>query len=1194
MTLATQTIGNVQEVDIAQEMQVAYLDYAMSVIVSRALPDVRDGLKPVHRRILYAMHDMGLTANKPYKKSARIVGEVLGKYHPHGDSAVYDAMVRMAQDFSLRYPLVDGQGNFGSVDGDNAAAMRYTEARLAEISDLMLTDLEKDTVDWHDNFDNTLREPDVLPAALPNLLINGASGIAVGMATNIPPHNLGEIVDALVYMLDNYSKIDHISVEDLLRFVHGPDFPTGGIVYRFRKGSQNEDNIDAITQGYATGRSRLILQAKAHFEEVSRGRTRIVVTELPYQTNKTNLLERIAMLVRDGKLEGITDMRDESDRTGMRIVIELTRTVEPKDVLADLFKYTPMQQTFGMSMLALVNGEPKVLSLKRMLQLFIEHRRIVVRRRSEHDLAKARARAHVVEGLLKALDILDEVIATIRHSQRVDTARNNLIKNFKFTEVQAQAILDMPLKRLAALERRKLQDEYKDLSKLIKFLEDLLAHPQKILGVIKTELLEIKERYADQRRTQIVERTKGTLTTIDLLPDQTVWVSVGANGELRRQPYLAPSKTSARTLAKDAEIALLTANTRDHLYLFSSDGRCGRVSIHEIPENSSKHVAEFTGFTRRNTITAALVLPRHIPEGAEGYLFLVTEQGMVKRISTPDFLTAAASEPEVIRVEDKDRLRWALATDGNQEVILISAGGQSIRFAEDEVRSMGLAAGGVGGMKLKKGDRVVSAQVVDPDGELLTVTEQGFAKRSKFTEYSRQGRNGAGIITHKLSNRTGVVVDAAVVHPDRAAFVTFITGKGTVKVTTLTEVPQSGRSTQGQRVVKLPANEIIAAVQVLHTPPSGGNNGSTPPAPVAARDKVSSISRNGKTKTTAANRGAGSQKTANSKARQPKATAQRAARQKSTPAAGASQKTQKSTRKTTRKTTGQRTSTDTTAGAKKASPRTRSKRSSTGDAAEPSGASRKTGASTGKTRAGSSSAKKTTRSSAAAKQPESRSATASTSKTKATAAKKTSAPTAQKTSAKKTSAKQASTKVKSAKTTASSRGTTGTSSRGKASGRARSAAATQTNVTKTATAPKTRKTKETKAATAKNTAPKPASSTRTENTSQKKTTAQTSTSKTTASKRPRQSAPRSAGSPAKKSSTKDPTGTARTTGTPAKAASRRPAKQPDQTPLVQGTLVETGGTAAKKQPTKRKPVRKKTSKVAKVASVTKSQRKKGS
>ncbi|MEZ4617686.1 MAG: DNA topoisomerase (ATP-hydrolyzing) [Caldilineaceae bacterium] len=554
--------GNVRAADIVGEMQNAYLDYAMSVIVARALPDVRDGLKPVHRRILYAMsHDLYLHHTKPHRKSARIVGEVLGKYHPHGDVAVYDAMVRMAQDFSLRYPLVDGQGNFGSIDGDGAAAMRYTEARLAEIAELMLTDLDKDTVGWHDNFDNSLEEPDVLPAALPNLLINGSSGIAVGMATNIPPHNLNEIVDALVYLIDHYSGVEEITVDELLQFVKGPDFPTGGILYRFREDKVDE-NTDVIAQGYSMGKARLVMQAKAHFEEMSRGRSRIVVTELPYQTNKTALIERIASLARDAKIEGITDLRDESDRTGMRIVIELTRNADPKDILKDLFKYTPLQQTFGMQMLALVDGQPRLLSLKRALHLFVQHREEIIRRRSEYDLAKARDRAHIVEGLLKALDILDEVIDTIRRSQTVETARNNLVKNFKFTEIQAQAILDMQLRRLAALERKKLKDEHDELLARIAYLEDLLAHPEKILAVIREELLAQKEKYGDARRTQIVDRTKGTLTTTDLLPQQEVWVTVSADGELRRQDVSKPSVAIMRQLAKHGQVAMLTANTR--------------------------------------------------------------------------------------------------------------------------------------------------------------------------------------------------------------------------------------------------------------------------------------------------------------------------------------------------------------------------------------------------------------------------------------------------------------------------------------------------------------------------------------------------------------------------------------------------------------------------------------------------------
>ncbi len=827
--------GLVRAADITQEMQTAYLDYAMSVIVARALPDVRDGLKPVHRRILYAMwHDLSLTHDKPHKKSARIVGEVLGKYHPHGDSAVYDAMVRMAQPFSLRYPLIDGQGNFGSIDGDNAAAMRYTEARLARLADLMLEDLEKDTVDWHDNFDNTLREPDILPAALPNLLINGSSGIAVGMATNIPPHNLGEVVDALVFMIDRFDKVDEITGEELMHFVKGPDFPTGGILYRYREEGKGEDDADAIAQGYAMGKSRLIIQAKAHFEEISRGRTRIVITELPYQTNKTALIERIADLVRDGKIEGIGDLRDESDRTGMRIVIELTRTVEPKDVLADLFKYTPLQQTFGMQMLALVDGQPRLLSLKRMLQLFVHHRQEIIRRRSEFDLKKARERAHIVEGLLRALDILDEVIQTIRRSQTVETARNNLVHNFKFTEIQAQAILDMQLRRLAALERKKLQEEFNDLKKRIAYLEDLLANPHKVLGVIKEELLAIKAEFGDARRTQIVDRTKGTLTTTDLLPDQLVWVSLSKNGDLRRQAVSKPGIATMRQIGKDSQVALLTANTRDYLYVFSKDGRCSRIGVHEIPEEGGKKVSDLTGFMGRDAITAAVTLPRERNGDDGGYLFFVTDQGTVKRVAAHDVQANTGSEFTVMNVEEKERLQWVLPTRGNQEVILVSAQGQSIRFSEEDVRSMGLAAGGVGGMKLRKKDRIVYAGVVDPDGELLTVTEAGFGKRSLLAEYSLQGRNGGGIVTHKITEKTGEVAAALALPPKvDNAWLVFVTGRGQTKPLLAVEVPAMGRSVQGKAVVEISLQDTIAAVWR----PDSGAQGEEPTPPLVEESK---------------------------------------------------------------------------------------------------------------------------------------------------------------------------------------------------------------------------------------------------------------------------------------------------------------------------------------------------------------------
>ena len=811
--------GTVRAADIVGEMQTAYLDYAMSVIVARALPDVRDGLKPVHRRILYAMyHDLSLTHDKPHKKSARIVGEVLGKYHPHGDVAVYDAMVRMAQDFSLRYPLIDGQGNFGSIDGDNAAAMRYTEARLAEISDLMLEDLDRDTVGWHPNFDNTLREPDIVPAALPNLLINGASGIAVGMATNVPPHNLGEIVDALAFMIDNYQGVDDITVEQLMDFVKGPDFPTGGILYRYREDKPDE-NTDAIAQGYAVGKSRLILQAKAHFEEMSRGRMRIVVTELPYQTNKTALIERIASLVREEKLQGLTDLRDESDRTGMRIVIELNRNADPKTVLSDLFKYTPLQQTFGMQLLALVDNQPRLLSLKRALHLFIQHREEIVRRRSEFELAKAKERAHIVEGLLYALDILDEVIHTIRHSQSVDTARSNLVKNFKFTEVQAQAILDLQLRRLAALERKKLKDEFDELKKRIKYLEELLADPAKILRVIREELLALREKYADARRTQIVDRTKGTLTTTDLLPQQDVWVAVNNNGDLMRQDLVdKPTATNLRQLGKGGQVALLTANTRDWLYLFTKDGRAARISVHEIPQDGNpKHLSELCGFTRRDAITAAITQPRTEGDPGNGYLFCVTVKGMVKRVTLADFMAQVAPEFVVINVDEGDRLGWVLPTRGDAEVILVTGVGQSIRFGEEDVRSMGLPAAGIGGIKLAKNDTVVYAGLVEADGSLITMTTAGYAKQSPLTDYSRQGRNGSGIVTHKPTSRTGDVATALVLpaglEPETSLLVS--NQKGGVKTITVAEIPIMGRGVQGKQVIEVDNGERIVGIKRL-------------------------------------------------------------------------------------------------------------------------------------------------------------------------------------------------------------------------------------------------------------------------------------------------------------------------------------------------------------------------------------------
>lgn len=852
-------IGTIRQININAEMQASYLDYAMSVIVARALPDVRDGLKPVHRRILYAMYDLGLTSDKPYKKSARIVGEVLGKYHPHGDAAVYEAMVRMAQDFSLRYPLVDGQGNFGSIDGDNAAAMRYTEARLAAISNEMLADIEKDTVDWNDNFDGTLKEPAVLPAALPNMLVNGASGIAVGMSTSVPPHNLGEVCNALAYLIDNYGRVDDVTIEDLVKFIPGPDFPTGGVVYRYQHEGRDGGSqpVDMIATAYASGKGRFVLQAKAHFEDMSRNRSRIVVTELPYQVNKANLLERIAELVRDGRLEGITDLRDESDRTGMRVSIELTRTVDPRGVLAELFRLTPLQSTFSVSLLALVDGEPRMLSLKRLLLHFLEHRQEVIMRRSRYELARARQRAHILEGLLRALDILDEIIALIRKSRSADTAKQNLIEQYKFTEVQAQAILDMQLRRLAALERRKLQDEYREVIALIRELEELLASPEKVLALIKQNLADLKAKYGDARRTQIADRVSGTLTALDVLPDQDVWVSLSGDGTLARY-----RQESGDGMGRDAEVLrggapglLLSTNTRHDLYLFSAKGQAARVHAHQIPEAPGSHFADISGLGRRDRVVAMAAFPRS--EGEEqkppAYVVLGTVQGKVKRITDADLIAQAHTDPQVIGLDDGDELVWLDLSQGEGEILLATATGQVIRFAEEEVRATGLPAGGIGGIKLQKKDRVVAGmrlgrrpegamaanQLVTEPEALALVTAAGWAKRVPLSDFPAQGRNGQGVIGAKLSARSGDLAAATLV--PRAGLMVCLFDKGLSRVVAVADVPELGRPAQGKPMAALavgePVHEIYAVAERAGagegSPLSGGQrtNGKDKAAP---------------------------------------------------------------------------------------------------------------------------------------------------------------------------------------------------------------------------------------------------------------------------------------------------------------------------------------------------------------------------
>ena len=661
-------IGTVKPVDIEQEMRGAYLDYAMSVIVARALPDARDGLKPVHRRILYAMHDIGLQSGTAYKKSARIVGEVLGKYHPHGDSAVYDAMARMAQDFSLRYLLVDGQGNFGSVDGDAPAAMRYTEVRLAAIAEEMMQDIRKETVDFVPNFDETLQEPSVLPAKLPNLLLNGASGIAVGMATNIPPHNLGELCDAIGYVIDRYDELDDITVKDLMHFLQGPDFPTGGLIL----------GNEGILQAYATGRGRVVMRAVTHIEEMRGNRHRIVVTELPYQVNKAGLLEKIAHLVRDGRLTDVSDLRDESDRRGMSIVIELKRGAQPRKVLNQLFKHTTLQNTFGVNILALVDGTPRTLSLKRALQIYVEHRRQVITRRAEYDLARAHQRAHVLEGLLTALSNLDAVIETIRRSPDAETARTRLMKRFKLSKIQAQAILDMQLRRLSALERQKIEDEYADVIQNIAYLEDLLANPRKIFYLIKEELAELRETYADDRRTRIAVGDGETLEAEDLVPDETVLISITHRGYIKRTPIKAYRSQAGggRGVAgmsirdEDAVQYLFAANSLASVLFFSNKGRVFQEKVYQIPDAQRQArgipLANLLALSSGERITA--VLPVSSFEEA-GFLTMATRKGRIKRVALNEFASVRRSGLAAIKLEQGDELGWVRLTDGDREVM---------------------------------------------------------------------------------------------------------------------------------------------------------------------------------------------------------------------------------------------------------------------------------------------------------------------------------------------------------------------------------------------------------------------------------------------------------------------------------------------------------------------------------------------
>ncbi len=806
-------LGKTKPISIEDEMRSSYLDYAMSVITSRALPDVRDGLKPVHRRILYAMDDMGINYASSHKKSARIVGEVLGKYHPHGDTSVYDAMVRMAQDFSMRYTLVDGQGNFGSVDNDPPAAMRYTEARLTRIAGEMLVDIDKDTVNFMPNFDDSLKEPVVLPTRLPNLLVNGSSGIAVGMATNIPPHNLGEVCDAISYLIDNPGA----TIDELTQFIKGPDFPTAGIIL----------GQEGIKNAYATGHGRIVVRARAHVGDASEvGRRQIVVTELPYQVNKAALVEKIAELVKNKKISGISELRDESDRQGMRIVIELRREVQPRQLLNSLYKYTSMQSAFFVNMLALVDGQPRVISLKEALQYYVDFRREVITRRSRFELKKARERAHILEGLRVALDHIDRVIATIRESKTAEVARQNLMAGFSLSQTQAQAILDMQLRRLVNLERRRILDEYAEVVKTIAYLEGLLANLKRMLLLIKEEVEELKSKNSDPRRTEISEQETLEFGEEDLIPHQRVVVTLSNRGFVKRVPsdkYKLQHRGGKGiigmvTREKDAVRLLVVADTHDNLLFFTNRGKVFCVKCHEIPSDSSRTakgmaVINLFPVADNERITAMVAVADFRPDD---YLLMATYRGEIKKTAADKFAVVRSSGLIAMDLEAGDEL-VAVGLAGDQsDVLLVTQKGQSIRFTVSTLRASSRTSGGVCGIRLAPDDRVVSMDVAYPDAFLLVVTTEGFGKLTPVSEYTHQHRAGSGIKTFKLTEKTGEVAAAKLVSPSQQIII--ISADGIVTRTPVSEkdpkkgITVQGRSTQGVKLMKLGDGDKVVAI----------------------------------------------------------------------------------------------------------------------------------------------------------------------------------------------------------------------------------------------------------------------------------------------------------------------------------------------------------------------------------------------
>ncbi|MDI3327738.1 MAG: DNA gyrase subunit A, partial [Alicyclobacillaceae bacterium] len=796
--------GKIVPVDISDELRQSFLDYAMSVIVSRAIPDVRDGLKPVHRRILYAMQQLGMTPDKPYKKSSWVVGQVLAKFHPHGDAAVYDALVRLAQDFSTRYLLIDGHGNFGSIDGDGAAAMRYTEARLSKIALELLRDIGKETVDFGDNYDGSEKEPLVLPSRFPNLLVNGSTGIAVGMATNIPPHNLGEAIDGVIHLIDH----PDATVDDLMRYIKGPDFPTGALIL----------GREGIREAYRTGRGTILLRAKTHIEEAPGGKVRIVVTEIPYQVNKARLVEKIAELVREKKVDGITDLRDESDRRGMRIVIELRRDVKPQVVLNNLFKHTALQTSFGVIMLCLVDGRPQVLNLREMLYYYLRHQQDVIRRRTEYDLRKAEARAHILEGLKIALDHIDAVIELIRNSATVDEARSGLMSRFRLSEEQAGAILDMRLQRLTGLEREKIDEEHAELLKKIQELRSILADERKILAVIKEELLEIREKYADERKTRITA-AEGEIEEEDLIPVEEVAITISHQGYIKRQPmslYRSQRRggrgiTAMGTKEEDFVEHLFITSSHNYLLFFTNKGKAYRLKAYEIPElgrtAKGTPIINLLNIEQGEQISAVIPIRSF---GSGEYLMMATREGVIKKTALQEFENIRKAGLLAITLRNHDELIAVRRTDGNREIIVGTKKGMAIRFPETDVRPMGRNAAGVKAMELEDGDVLIDMDVVDPEAQVLVVTSGGYGKRTPISEYRQQSRGGKGIKTLHVTSRNGHVVGLKMVREDDDLML--ITTTGVAIRMHVKEISTLGRNTQGVKLISLKDGEEVSTV----------------------------------------------------------------------------------------------------------------------------------------------------------------------------------------------------------------------------------------------------------------------------------------------------------------------------------------------------------------------------------------------